>query len=148
MTKDERQHEHELILKEISQIKLLDSFTKEVDHESTTKLRAKLMDTELKGYLAREKGYESFERLIHMAETRNSGQIERVAKFIGACWDDHGFCPCDLRSLDQQIGDDMLAVLDAIRYGRIAVYEMADNATSRVPALLRLWGLMPEIGTV
>lgn len=125
----------------IQQMRLLDSFTNEVDEESTAVQREHLTRQVLKGYEATELGCEAFERLLCLAETRDSGQIRRVAEFLAVCWGDRQLDPVDLRSLDEQIGDDMMAVLNAIRHGDVAVYTMAEGARHRVPKVLRAWGL-------
>lgn len=141
MSQEDRARHHQQVMARIQQMQLLDSYTREVDEEGSAAQREHLMRQQLKGYEATELGCEAFERLLCLAETRNSGQIRRVAEFLAVCWGIQKLDPVDLRSLDAQIGDDMLAVLDAIRHGNVAVYTMAKEAHRRVPQVLRGWGL-------
>lgn len=72
---------------------------------------------------------------------QDSGQISSVAKFLAAVWGVSLLDYSSLRSLDQSIGDDCIAVLDAVRWGRISVGAMADDADLRMPKMLRAWQL-------
>ena len=141
MTREERAKMHAEALDAISRLSLVDSFNDQVDQVGTLTERARLVDLEMSSHAATEKACDAFERLLHLAETRDSGQIRRVARFLAASWGSRQFGLQDLRSLDQEIGDDMLAVMDGIRYGRVAVSDMAKNAGERVPVLLKLWDL-------
>lgn len=141
MTKQARAREHAESLDEISKLQLLDGSTRQVDQVGTLKERARMVDFEVAGYTATEKACEAFERLLHLAETRDSGQIAQIASFIAATWGTRRFDLFDLRGLDLVIGNDMLAVMDGIRYGRVAVADMAKDAGGRVQAVLKLWDL-------
>ena len=89
-------------------------------------------------------GRDALRRLLALAETRQSGQIERVAKFLGACWNGaRHFDFCDLRTLDAEISDDMLTVLDALRWS-VGLSEMVPGADSRIEKILQAWGMYGE----
>lgn len=62
----------------------------------------------------------AFERLLKLAETRDNGQISRVARFIAATYNGEVFAfdPFDLRAVDVAISDDMLVCLDALRWAK------------------------------
>ncbi len=62
---------------------------------------------------ATAKGGHAFQRLLQLAETRDSGQVRRVALFIAAIYNGEAF-PFDLfewRAVDEAISDDMLLSL-------------------------------------
>jgi hypothetical protein len=91
---------------------------------------------------ATEKGAVAFGRLLALAETRDSGQIEKVAAFIGACWNGkRHFDLFDLRAVDAVIGDDMLAVLEALRWGQRAIENMVPEGNRRIVDMLTAWGM-------
>jgi hypothetical protein len=46
-----------------------------------------------------------------------------------------------LRALDVEISDDMLAVLDALRWAKLSVGEMVPNGDSRIEAVLTAWAM-------
>lgn len=82
-------------------------------------------------------------RLLTLAETRNSGQIAKVAAFLASIYNSRAF-PFDLyclRSLDIAISDDMLTLIDALRWGVIDPHEQIDNGAKRIEAVIELWGL-------
>ena len=47
----------------------------------------------------------------------------------------------DLRGLDVDIGDDMLACLDALRLAKLDLYKLVPNGEGRVEAVFELWGM-------
>lgn len=91
------------------------------------------------------RGVEALKRLLHLAETRDSGQIQRIALFIGACWNGRRhFDFFDFRSLDEDIGTDMLTVLDAHRYGLADIENMFPGARDQIIGVLKRWGMYGE----
>ena len=88
-------------------------------------------------------GAAAFARLLQLAEQRDSGQIVRVARFIAATYNGQafGFDPFDLRAVDIAIGDDMLACLDALRWGRADLHRLVPEGDARVRAVIDRWGL-------
>lgn len=84
----------------------------------------------------------ALENLLQLAETSDSGQVRRVALFIGACYNGHRhFDFYDFRGLDDQIGDDMIRVLNAHRLCNLGVDSMASGGRYRIENLLRRWGM-------
>lgn len=86
---------------------------------------------------------QALERLLHMAETRDSGQIRTVARFIATTFDGQTFPfdPFDLRTLDVAISDDMLVSLDALRWGKADLYTLVPNGHERILTVCKMWGL-------
>jgi hypothetical protein len=84
----------------------------------------------------------AMERLLRLAETRRSGQIEHIALFLGAVWNGRRhFDLYSLRCLDTVIADDMLTVLDGLRWAQVAIGAMAGEGDARIEAVLRSWGM-------
>jgi hypothetical protein len=92
---------------------------------------------------ATRKGAQAFARLLLLAETRDSGQIPRVARFLAAAYNGQAF-PLDLfelRAVDVAISDDMLCCLDALRWGRADLHMSIPDGDARVRAVIARWGL-------
>ena len=148
MNHAEREAHHMATMHRLRSMKIEDRKTKGIDHERTTVRVAALLALEVRSYLATEKGCEALERLLEMTESRDSGQIQSVANFLGAMWGASLLDPIILRGLDSEVGDDCIAVLDAVRWGRLSVSAMVEQANVRVPRTLRAWKLLgPEMGT-
>lgn len=85
---------------------------------------------------------QAYARLLNLAETRDSGQIRRVAQFIASTYDGETF-PFDLfelRTVDVAIADDMLACLDALRWSKADLYKLVPDGERRVRAICAAWG--------
>lgn len=109
---------------------------------SRDSLEDRLADYAARATAATAKGVPALERLLVLAETRDSGQIQRIASFLGAVWNGkRHFDFYDLRALDADISDDMLAVLDALRWGKLAVGDMVPHGDRRIEAVLTSWGM-------
>jgi hypothetical protein len=92
---------------------------------------------------ATRKGAQAFARLLQLAETRDSGQIPRIARFLAAMYNGHAF-QLDLfklRTVDIGISDDMLCCLDALRWGRADLHTLIPDGDARVRAVIERWGL-------
>jgi hypothetical protein len=87
----------------------------------------------------------AFQELLNLAETRDSGQIRRIAEFIAATYngDIFSFDLFNLRCLDVEISDQMLICLDCLRWGGSDLYRLAPDGDERVRAVIRHWGLKP-----
>ncbi|MCC9598311.1 MULTISPECIES: hypothetical protein [unclassified Rubrivivax] len=98
---------------------------------------------------ATEKGAQAFERLLRLAEHHDSGQVARVAGFIASVHDGATFRwdPFELRMLDVEISDDMLACLDALRWGQHDLHRLVPDGERRVLQVLRAWALVPTAAT-
>lgn len=82
-------------------------------------------------------------RLLDLAGRRSSGQIRRVALFLAGTYNGEAF-PFDLfelRTVDVAISDDMLACLDALRWGKADLYKLVPDGERRVLAVIDAWGL-------
>lgn len=93
---------------------------------------------------ATARGAAAFERLLKLAEERDSGQIRRVANFIGCVYDGETYRwdPFELRMLDVEISDDMLTCLDALRWGQQDLSGLVPDGERRVRDALRRWRLL------
>lgn len=86
------------------------------DRETAEHFR-KLEEAELAAAPERERltkaGGEAFNRLLELAETRDSGQVARVVAFLAACYNSfsYRFDISDLRAVDDSIRLDILNVL-------------------------------------
>lgn len=93
--------------------------------------------------LATAKGGQAYLRLLHLAETQNSGQARHVANFLASTYNGQAF-PYDLyelRMVDETIGDDMLACLDALRWAQADLHTLVPDGDRRTRAVITLWGL-------
>jgi hypothetical protein len=92
---------------------------------------------------ATAKGGHAFQWLLQLPETRDSGQIRRIALFIAATYNGEAF-PLDLfelRAVDEAISDDMLLCIDALRWGQADLYRLVPDGDRRVRAVIDQWGL-------
>ena len=86
---------------------------------------------------ATAKAGHAFQRLLQLAETRDSGQVRRVALFIAATYNGEAF-PLDLfelRAVDAAISDDMLLCIDQLRWGQSDLHSLVPDGDRR-----RIWG--------
>ena len=105
-------------------------------------LDASLQEYGNRGIAAQAKAAQSYSRLLRLAETRDSGQIRYIARFLASTYNGTAFPwnPFELRGLDVEIGDDMLACLDALRWGKADLYRLVPDGDKRVEAVINLWG--------
>lgn len=89
------------------------------------------------------RGAQAFARLLTLAEERDSGQITRVVRFIGAVYNGHAYAfdLFDLRAVDIAISDDMLLCLDALRWARADLHTLVPRGAERVQGVFRAWRL-------
>lgn len=128
-------------LQDIEDFVLMQPGGKQIDEDGTAEMKVKHRQCEVMAYNATGLGVMAFERLLHLIETRRSGQIERTAEFLAWAWGAEPSLKREfLMSLDRQIADDMVAVLEAMRWNRWSVPDLAVNARSRVPQALQQWG--------
>ena len=102
-----------------------------------------LLEYETRGKVAQAKAAQAYARLLQLAETRDSGQIHRIAQFLASTYNSTAFPwdPYDLRSLDVEISDDMLSCLDALRWGKADLYSLVPDGQKRVEFVIKQWGL-------
>ena len=92
---------------------------------------------------ATQAGAQAFARLLTLAETRNSGQIPRIGRFLAATYNAEAF-PFDLfelRAVDIAISKAMLWCLVALRWGRADLHALIPDGDARVRAVIERWGL-------
>ena len=94
---------------------------------------------------ATQAGAQAFARLLKLAETRDSGQIPRIARFLAATYNGEAFQldPFELRAVDIAISNDMLCCLDALRWGRADLHTLIQDGDARVRAVIDRWVLAP-----
>ena len=84
---------------------------------------------------------QAYARLLHIAETRDTGQASRVALFLAATFNGRSY-PYDLyemRSLDVAIGDDILVCMDALRWAKEDLFNLVPDGKSRIQAMINFW---------
>lgn len=88
-------------------------------------------------------GAQAFARLLRLAEERDSGQIVLVVRFLAATYNGQVFAfdVFELRAVDVAISDDILACLDALRWGRADLHTLVPGGDARVRAVIDRWGL-------
>jgi len=92
---------------------------------------------------AQGKAAQAYARLLSLAERGDSGQVGRIAQFLAGTYNGEAF-PFDLfelRTVDVTVSDDMLACLDALRWGRIDLHKLVPDGQLRVQAVIDSWGL-------
>jgi hypothetical protein len=94
---------------------------------------------------ATARGGQAFLRLLQLAESHDSGQVARIARFLAATFDGSTFKfdLFDLRTVDEAIADDMLACLEALRWGQADLHTLVPDGHRRVLEVIELWGLAP-----
>ena len=138
MSQAERERRHRANLDRVNQVQLVvgTGDRARIDHEGTLFERARLMAEELRSYEATERALAAFDRLLRVAEESQACSARQVGDFIAAVWEDQPLRPSALRAVGGDLGDDMLAVLDGLRYGRIALAQHVTGGPGRVMRLL------------
>jgi hypothetical protein len=115
---------------------------------SPTQLPGALSALAARATEATRRGAQAFARLLAVAESTDSGQARRVAGFVASTYNGRTFPlnPFELRAVDASISDDMLACLDALRWGRADLFTLVPNGDRRVQALIRRWDLRTAHG--
>ena len=141
MGKAERERQHQASLERINRVQLVvgRGDRMRVDHEGTLLERARLMAEEISAHRATELGLGALDRLLRLAEERTPRHSRDVVAFVTAIWNNKPLPLVTLRGLDQNIGDDMLAVLDAFRYARLNLVEHVEGGPRRVTRVLDKW---------
>jgi hypothetical protein len=130
---------------EMSEIMFLQVRDPVKEAEAQKKWMREMKEDAVRAKKATEKGALALDRLLTLTETRDSGQIPRIASFIGACWNGHRhFDLFDLRMVDLKISDDMIAVIDALRWKRKDINHMFPDANIRIVNVLERWGMYGE----
>ena len=138
MSKTERERRHHANLDHIERVQLIvgKGDRMRVDHEGTLLERCRLMGEEIRSHEATERGLAAFDRLLRMAEERESRHQRDIVAFLTAVWNNRSLPLRTLRGLDEPVADDMLAVLDAFRYARLNLAEHVAGGPARVGRVL------------
>jgi hypothetical protein len=138
MNQAERERRHLANLDRVNQVQLVvgTGDKARIDHEGTLYERARLMAEELRSHDATERALAAFDRLLRVAEEAQDCGARQVGDFIAAVWEDQPLRPSALRAVGGELGDDMLAVLDGLRYGRLALAQHVTGGPRRVTRLL------------
>jgi hypothetical protein len=101
-----------------------------------------------RAYAATDTATQALTRLLEFAETRRSDQSQVIAQFFGALWirdgEPRAFDFYNLRLLDVQISDDMLAIIDFVRWGRCSIGDLIIDGHIRIETMLEAWGMFGE----
>jgi len=141
MGKTDRERRHQANLDRINRVQLVCGTADQmkIDHEGTLLERARMMGEELRSHLATEAGLAAFDRLLRRAEERELQHRRDILSFVAAVWNNKALALVTLRGLEQSVGDDMMAVLDAFRYGRLNLAEHVEGGPRRVARVLKEW---------
>jgi hypothetical protein len=143
MGKAERERRHQTNLERIQRVQLVvgRADRMRIDHEGTLLERARLTMEEISSHDATERGLIAFERLLRLAEERDGRQTRDIVNFLSAVWNNKSLPLITLRGLEQSVGDDMVAVLDAFRYARLNLAEHVEGGPLRVERVVNKWRL-------
>ena len=138
MSKAERERRHQANLRRIEQVQQVvgKGDRARVDHEGTLLERARLLSQELESHQATEQGLAALDRLLRRAEEGAGRHRRDIVDFLEAVCGHRPLALATLRGLEGAVGDDMLAVLDAFRYGRLTLAQHVPGGPSRVQRLL------------
>src|SRR6187455_46563 len=134
----ERERRHRASLEQINRVQLVvgRGDRMRVDHEGTLLERARMLSEEIRSHEATEQGLAAFDRLLRRAEERDARHGRDILVFVAAVWSNRPLPLHTLRGLDADVGDDMLAVLDAFRYARLDLVESVEGGPRRVARLV------------
>jgi hypothetical protein len=141
MGKTDREHRHQANLERINRVQLVcgTGDRLRIDHEGTLLERARMTSEELRSHQATELGLAALDRLLRHAEERDARHRRDILSFLSALWNNRALPLVTLRGLDPDVGDDMLAVLDAFRWGRLSLVEQVEGGGRRFARVLRDW---------
>jgi hypothetical protein len=142
MDRKQRERRHQANLDHIDRVQVLAGRgdRTRVDHEGTLFERARLLEDEIRSHRATELGLAAFDRLLRVAEERSSPHVGDVMRFLSAVWNAKPLPLLTLRGLEPQIGDDMVAVLDAFRYARLDLAADVQGGARRVVRVMERLG--------
>lgn len=89
---------------------------------------------------------QAYARLLDIAETSDTGQAARIARFIAATFNGHAFHfdLFDLRALDVALSEDVLLCIDALRWAKADLFTLVPNGEARVKSILNSWDIQPS----
>lgn len=114
--------------------------TPEMDEQAAWEELLKNTDCSKRAAEALRIGTPALERLIVLCEQSQSGQTHKIATFLGACWNGRRhFNLYDLRAVSRAFSDDMLLVLDVLRWGSVAFECVVPDGNARIIGILEKW---------
>lgn len=122
---------------------MIDEINDSFSAEETCAMNAKYASYEARGTVAEKKAAVAFGRLLELAETRTSGQIAIVTKFLASSYCSYNrpkfkFDLFDLRSLDVAVSDDMLTCLDCLRWKTNDLHHLVPGGEERVLSVIKM----------
>ncbi|MEJ5991624.1 hypothetical protein WG902_16595 [Ramlibacter sp. PS3R-8] len=134
MKQTERERRHQQNLQRIQHVQQLVGVgdRTRIDHEGTLIEQARMLEEEICSHRATEAGLAALARLLHLLEEGMSPHVREAAAFVTAIRDVTPLPLPTLRGPDVATADDMLAVLDAFRYGRVSLVEHVEGGARRV----------------
>ncbi|MCC2675381.1 MAG: hypothetical protein K0R89_450 [Ramlibacter sp.] len=138
MKQAERERRHRLNLQRIQHVQQLVGVgdRARIDHEGTLIEQARMFEEEICSHRATEAGLEALSRLVRLVEEGMSRDVRDTAVFIAAVRDGAPLPLRTLRGIDVGTADDMVAVLDAFRWGRVSLVENVEGGAKRVARAL------------
>lgn len=138
MGQAERERRHQAALEGINRLQLVEGQGDHarVDHEATLLERARLLAEEISAHQATEQGLQALDRLLRRAEEPGCLPRATIVLFLAALWSQQPLALATLRGLERETGDDMLAVLDAYRHGRVNLVEEVAGGPARLARVL------------
>ena len=134
MKQAERERRHQQNLQRIQHVQQLVGVgdRTRIDHEGTLIEQARMFEEEICSHRSTEAGLAALSRLLRLLEEGMSRHVREVAAFVAAIRDGTPLPLQTLRGLDMETADEMLAVLDAFRHGRVSLVEHVDGGAPRV----------------
>jgi hypothetical protein len=134
MKQAERERRHQQNLQRIQHVQQLVGVgdRTRIDHEGTLIEQARMFEEEICSHRATEEGLAALGRLLRLLEEGMSPHVRDVATFVTAIREGTALPLRTLRGLDGTTADEMLAVLDAFRYGRVSLVEDVEGGARRV----------------
>ena len=113
-----------------------------------SELNAKQADWQKRATDLQPRAAQAFLRLLQIAETSDTGQASRVAKFLAATFNgfSYSFDVFELRAVDVEISDDMLLCLDALRWAKADLHTLVPDGHERVRSIVHDWQIKPSVG--
>lgn len=103
-----------------------------------------LGDWDRQGRAAQAKAAQAYERLLSIAERQDSGQAGVLASLIAATYSSrYQLDLFELRRLDVGIADDVIACIDALRWGRAELFKLVPNGEYRIEEVIASWKIRP-----
>jgi hypothetical protein len=103
---------------------------------------ASLDERNVRAAAAQAKAAQAYARLLALTEIGDDGQSRRAALFLASTYSGEAFLfdVFELRAVDVATSDDMLACLDALRWGKAELYQLVPDGERRLRWVIDRWG--------